>query len=62
MSGILNLQGGNEKETERDIILQALRESSGFVSGLNGAASRLGMKRTTLQGHMKRLGITRDYQ
>jgi formate hydrogenlyase transcriptional activator len=47
---------------ERERILQALKESKGLVSGPKGAAERLGMKRTTLQAHMKRLGITRNYQ
>jgi formate hydrogenlyase transcriptional activator len=48
--------------TERDHILRILRESGGMLSGPNGAAGRLGVKRTTLQSMMKRLGITRkDY-
>jgi formate hydrogenlyase transcriptional activator len=52
----------NELESEKDRILQVLRESRGLVSGPNGAAQRLGLKRTTLQARMKKLGITRDYQ
>ncbi len=47
---------------EREKILRALKESKGVVSGSNGAAHRLGIKRTTLQARMKRLGISRDYQ
>lgn len=43
---------------EREHILRALRESHGQISGLHGAAKRLGMKRTTLQSRMKRLGIS----
>jgi formate hydrogenlyase transcriptional activator len=42
---------------ERDAIVQALRESGGRVGGDRGAASRLGMKRTTLQAKMHKLGI-----
>jgi formate hydrogenlyase transcriptional activator len=49
-------------EAEREMILQVLKETNGLVSGPNGAASRLGLKRTTLQARMKKLGITRDYQ
>jgi formate hydrogenlyase transcriptional activator len=44
-------------EAEREHILQALRAAGGKVGGLNGAAARLGMKRTTLQSKMKKLGI-----
>jgi formate hydrogenlyase transcriptional activator len=42
---------------ERDAIMEALRESSGRVGGERGAAARLGMKRTTLQAKMRKLGI-----
>ncbi len=41
----------------RDQVLQALEATSGRVGGADGAAQRLGMKRTTLIAHMKRLGI-----
>ena len=44
---------------EREQILEALRKSKWLISGPNGAAARLGLKRTTLQGKMKRLGISR---
>jgi formate hydrogenlyase transcriptional activator len=43
--------------TERDQILRALEETNGVVSGPNGAAARLGVKRSTLQHKMRRLGI-----
>ena len=52
----------NGLESERDRILQVLKETRGLVSGPNGAEQRLGMKRTTLQARMKKLGIIRDYQ
>jgi formate hydrogenlyase transcriptional activator len=49
-------------ETEREHIIRVLRETGGVVSGPGGAAQRLGLKRTTLQSKMQRLGITRrDY-
>ena len=51
--------GATLENAERDVILRALRESGGRVSGAQGAAARLGIKRTTLQGKMRRLGITR---
>jgi formate hydrogenlyase transcriptional activator len=46
-------------DAERDAILRALRESNGIVAGPHGAAARLGVKRTTLQSKMRKLGITR---
>jgi formate hydrogenlyase transcriptional activator len=42
---------------EREAILRALRDSAGRVGGEHGAAARLGMKRTTLQAKMRKLGI-----
>jgi formate hydrogenlyase transcriptional activator len=44
---------------EKEIIEDALRESSGRVSGPRGAAARLGMPRQTLEFKLKRLGINR---
>ena len=42
---------------ERQHILRALTESGGRISGPRGAAPRLGLKRTTLQSKLKKLGI-----
>jgi formate hydrogenlyase transcriptional activator len=47
------------EETERQQILKALKESNWVVAGPNGAASHLGMKRSTLQLRMHKLGIAR---
>jgi formate hydrogenlyase transcriptional activator len=44
---------------EREHILRVLRETGGVISGVRGAAVRLGMKRTTLQSRMQKMGITR---
>jgi formate hydrogenlyase transcriptional activator len=47
---------------EREHIIRVLRETDGMIAGATGAARRLGLKRTTLQSKMQRLGITRaDY-
>jgi formate hydrogenlyase transcriptional activator len=47
---------------ERELIIRVLRETDGLISGPTGAAHRLGVKRTTLQSKIQRLGITRgDY-
>jgi formate hydrogenlyase transcriptional activator len=47
------------REMERESIIRALRESGGVVGGPSGAAARLGLKRTTLQSMMQKLGISR---
>jgi formate hydrogenlyase transcriptional activator len=44
-------------EEERRRIVAALEETSWVVAGANGAAARLGLKRSTLQSRMQRLGI-----
>ena len=47
------------EEVERDHILRALEASSWVVGGRNGAAARLGMKRTSLVYRMRKLRIAR---
>jgi formate hydrogenlyase transcriptional activator len=47
------------EESERRLILKALREVNWVIGGPSGAALRLGMKRTSLQSRMKHLGIVR---
>jgi formate hydrogenlyase transcriptional activator len=44
--------------SQRDDIVRILKESNGQVGGPNGAAARLGLKRTTLISRMKKLGIS----
>ncbi len=44
-------------EAERSHILCVLEQTNGVISGRNGAASRLGLPRTTLMYRMQRLGI-----
>jgi formate hydrogenlyase transcriptional activator len=46
-------------DAERDHILNALRESNWVVGGKAGAASRLGVKRTTLISKMHKRGLSR---
>jgi formate hydrogenlyase transcriptional activator len=50
-------QGVTLEAAEREHILRVLRDTDGVIGGPSGAAARLGMKRTTLQYRMKRLGI-----
>ncbi len=47
------------EQAERDHILKTLRDTKWVVGGSSGAAAKLGMKRTTLQSKMQKLGITR---
>ncbi|HVO81750.1 MAG TPA: sigma 54-interacting transcriptional regulator [Terriglobales bacterium] len=48
---------------EREHIIRTLRETRGVISGAKGAAARLGLKRTTLQSRIQRMGISRaDYE
>jgi formate hydrogenlyase transcriptional activator len=50
---------GQLRQAERQAILDALRATGGVVSGPGGAAAKLGVKRTTLQSKMRKLGILR---
>jgi formate hydrogenlyase transcriptional activator len=47
------------EEAERQHILRALRQTQWRIAGPKGAAAILGMKRTTLQARMRKLGIRR---
>ena len=51
-----------DENPERERILDALRVSSGVIGGPEGAAARLGLRRTTLQSRMKKLGIARHFR
>jgi len=50
---------GTLRDHETALILQTLRAAGGMIGGPQGAAARLGLKRTTLVSKMKRLGIYR---
>jgi len=50
---------GTLEATERDAILRTLRDTHWVLGGPQGAATRLGLKRTTLQSRMRKLGIDR---
>jgi formate hydrogenlyase transcriptional activator len=51
---------GTLESVEREHILRALRQSEGVIAGIHGAAARLGLKRTTLQSRMQKMGIDRS--
>ena len=47
------------RQAESSVIIEALRATAGRIAGKGGAAERLGLKRTTLQNKIRRLGITK---
>jgi formate hydrogenlyase transcriptional activator len=47
------------RQAESSVIIDALRAASGRIGGKGGAAERLGLKRTTLQNKIRRLGISK---
>ena len=53
-------EGSTLEATEREHILRVLRDAQGKIAGPKGAAARLGLKRTTLNSKLKRLGIERN--
>ena len=53
---------GTFRDYEATVILQTLRAAGGTIGGPQGAAARLGLKRSTLVSKMKRLGIFRPRQ
>jgi formate hydrogenlyase transcriptional activator len=56
-SGSRRAEPARSSYSERDEIVRILNEANGQVGGRNGAAARLGLKRTTLISRMKKLGI-----
>ena len=54
--------GETLEEADRRHIIGALERSNWVLAGPNGAASRLGIKRSTLQFRMRKLGIVRPQQ
>jgi formate hydrogenlyase transcriptional activator len=55
----INVPVNGLAEVERDHILRVLEASNWVIGGRNGAAERLGMKRTSLVYRMKKLRIMR---
>lgn len=47
------------RDAEREQILRVLRQTKWVIGGPDGAAARLGLKRTTLTSKMKKLGLSR---
>src|SRR5579872_629802 len=49
------------EDSHRALILETLEQAGWIVGGPRGAAGKLGLKRTTLLGKMRRLGISRPF-
>lgn len=58
-AGVITSHFATLEHTEREHIVRALTETRWVIGGPAGAAARLGMKRTTLQSRIRKLGITR---
>jgi formate hydrogenlyase transcriptional activator len=61
---VLHQKGTGRKtleEAKREHILATLKETKWIISGPRGAAARLGMNRSTLQFHIRKLGIVRPW-
>jgi formate hydrogenlyase transcriptional activator len=61
-SALIHRESKAPQATERQAIIRALEDAKGQVGGADGAAARLGMKRTTLQSRMRKLNIARQYR
>jgi len=60
-SSNVSYAGRTFHEAERNAIIEAMRAALGRIAGNGGAAERLGLKRTTLQNKIRRLGIAKAH-
>ena len=59
--GVVSSSISSFRQAESNVIIDALRAASGRIAGKGGAAERLGLKRTTLQNKIRRLGIAKAH-
>jgi len=59
-TGTVSMSAPTFQQAEYNVILSALRAAAGRLAGKGGAAERLGLKRTTLQNKIRRLGIKKE--
>ena len=57
--GVVVAANATLEDVQRKHILQVLEECHWLIAGPTGAAARLGMKRTSLQYRLQKLGIVR---
>lgn len=60
LRGSVASAGSTFEQATQQVIINALKSSSGKIAGQGGAAERLGLRRTTLQNKMRQLNISRD--
>ena len=60
-SGVISSSISSFRQAESNVITDALRAAAGRIAGKGGAAERLGLKRTTLQNKIRRLGIAKAH-
>jgi formate hydrogenlyase transcriptional activator len=58
-AGIVVPVASSFQDAGRQVIVDALKSTAGRIAGKDGAAERLGLKRTTLQNKMRKLNIAR---
>jgi transcriptional regulator with GAF, ATPase, and Fis domain len=58
-NGQSSLSSMNWEDSDRALVVETLEQTGWIVGGPRGAATKLGLKRTTLLAKMKRLGISR---
>ena len=59
--GVVSSSISSFRQAESNVITDALRAAAGRIAGKGGAAERLGLKRTTLQNKIRRLGIAKAH-
>ncbi|MGA7400356.1 MAG: sigma 54-interacting transcriptional regulator [Candidatus Sulfotelmatobacter sp.] len=59
--GVFSSSISSFRQAESNVITDALRAAAGRIAGKGGAAERLGLKRTTLQNKIRRLGIAKAH-
>jgi len=59
--GVVSSSISSFRQAESSVIIEALRAAAGRIAGKGGAAERLGLKRTTLQNKIRRLGIAKAH-
>src|ERR1035438_265915 len=59
--GVVSSSISSFRQAESNVITDALRAAAGRLAGKGGAAERLGLKRTTLQNKIRRLGIAKAH-
>jgi len=59
-TGVASTSISTFQQAECKVIVEALKAAAGRIAGKGGAAERLGLKRTTLQNKIRRLGIKKE--